>query len=773
MNLSAIQRMVRSGDMSADALRYLLNCRCECEWLDFKERLPLESDYDICSFGRDTVAIRNVGGGYLVIGVRDKTWEPIGLKEQLPYDSKMIRDKIRKATGIELEVDIVHHEVQSAISTTLFAIIFVRSTRKRNKLRIPTLIGHNHCPTQPYGLRRGEIYARKGDSTVRIQSSRELEELLENLESQSDHDAMAMNGRSSPFAIEDGTFRLLEKNFDHFIGRSKLKTELLNAVTRDPRIWIINVHGPGGVGKSALVTWAVYEFYAKRTFEAIIQLTAKDTILTPTGIETFSRTLYSLENLLDHIIIAFEYTPPSNLDEKRKLATEILSAWTTLLVLDNMETVQDGRILDFIQGLPHTSKAKVLLTSRQRTGKWELPFPINELDPSEVQEFLQIRTKEMHLDFPCTESSSRKVWKATGGLPLAIQWLLGRLRLSPSIDSVIGEVSEKDSPVLEFSFRNIWQVLSADAKAILAVMSVFDQPPTVQEIAIATEFQIESIEKALSELVDVTLVNRTTQISDGRVTHVSLPITLDFARHQLAAMGDFELECRQRFQKFTDQIKLQESEIFRFRNRFDRFGLETENEKKAAILCQRGESEMFIGNIDLAEMLFKQARDAAPQSGYVYALSASYELARNRIGNALAFAEVACKRATKRTGSLCYTIKAQILEVSGDRMGRASALERAVEFDPRDAITRHQYGVALSRAGKAKEAIGQFTAIIDAEKDLVPPKPQLLMSLKTRMINLRRLNRDSEVQSDLRTVTELLRKYPHLASEAHHFSEFY
>ena len=171
-------------------------------------------------------------------------------------------------------------------------------------------------------------------------------------EAEADEDALTASGRTSPFAVEDGLYRLLEKGFEQFIGRTQLRADLKDAVMRDPRIWIINVHGPGGVGKSSLVNWCVYDFYESRDFESIIQLTAKETVLTTSGIEQFSRSLYSLENLLDHVLLAFGETPPQDLEDKQRIATEFLSAWKTLLVLDNMETVQDGRILSFIQGLP-------------------------------------------------------------------------------------------------------------------------------------------------------------------------------------------------------------------------------------------------------------------------------------------------------------------------------------------------------------------------------------------------------------------------------------
>jgi hypothetical protein len=59
MNRSIIERMVREGDLSIDALQYLLQCHCECEWLDYKEDLPLERDKQLCEFAKDVIAQLN------------------------------------------------------------------------------------------------------------------------------------------------------------------------------------------------------------------------------------------------------------------------------------------------------------------------------------------------------------------------------------------------------------------------------------------------------------------------------------------------------------------------------------------------------------------------------------------------------------------------------------------------------------------------------------------------------------------------------------------
>lgn len=767
MNFAVLERMVGEGDLSREGFSYLLDCRGECEWLDYKESLSLNLDSELCSFGKDVLALKNVGGGYILVGVKDKTWEQIGLTSSFPYDTKGLRDKVMRATGINLEVDVVTHSLKYEGTDKLFALILVRASRKRSKRRSPTLVAKDFCSGKSYGLRRGDIYVREGDSTVRISSQDQLAELLERLEAEADGDAIRSELSQSPFAIEEGTYHLLDRGFGGFVGRVSHREALLAAIRGDPRIWIINVHGPGGVGKSALVNWATYELYGTREFEAILQLTAKETILTDTGIARYSRSLYSLENLLDHILILFQEDPNKDLTIKQDLAYELLSAWKTLLVLDNMETVSDGRVLSFVQGIPVSSQTRVVLTSRQKSGGWELSLPVSEMTAFEMLEFVRIKSQELNAYFPTDEATVTKVTQVSGGLPLATQWIIGQYKKTNRLDLALDSMKSKDSPVLEFSFRNIWSTLDAPARTILALMSIFDGPATVQQMAVASEMQADLIERALADLIEVTLVNRITQQSDGRTLYSALPITLSFARNQLATMGEFEVRARERVQRFTDQMELQVSEVTRFRGEFDKYGLTTPNEKRAAILCRRAESEMFSGNADTAELLFQQARDLAPQSAYVHAKSAAYELARNRQGTAIDRVKEACNRATTKTGALCYTVKARILGAQRNKNGRLEALQKALDYEPNDPFLRHQYGVALSLVGRAEDAVREFTYIINEESKKVPPhRETLVMSLTTRVINLERLGKTTEAREDREMVADLLKTYPHLAHAA-------
>jgi predicted negative regulator of RcsB-dependent stress response/DNA-binding MarR family transcriptional regulator len=771
MNLARLQRLVVEGDFSKDTLKYLIECKSECEWLDYKEELHLEDDYQLCNFTKDVLGMKNVGGGYLVIGVVDKTWEPKGILGQLPYDSKKLRDKVRKASSVDLDIDIAHHKLPIGNSQRLFGLIHIRSSRKQNKLRSPTVVGRDYCVAEKYGLKSGDIYAREGDSTKRVVSTESLYLLLENLASQADQSALVQDENPSPFAVNMGLYRLLDRGYEQFIGRKQLRHDLFEAVTKDPRIWIINVHGPGGVGKSSLVNWAVYKFYEEERYESIIHLSAKDTQLTEKGIQAIPRSLHSLENLLDHILATFEESTSIKLEEKRRIVLDYLNSWSVLLVLDNMETVSDGRILRFVQELPYGTKAKVLLTSRHKTGGWELPVSVEELNEEEVVEFIEVKSREENIDFPLDAGVCQRVREVSGGLPLAIQWIIGQYKIERKIDSVLDAVINVDSPILEFSFGNIWRLLSDDAQKVLAILSIFDTPPTIQQIAIATEYSSEKITGALNELEKVTLVRRVTQQSDGNIVFSALPITLSFASNHLAQMGGFELASRRRIEKFNAQLELQETELNEFQGIIEQYGLTSDSAKRAAILCKRATYEAASGNVVNASSFYKQARDLAPLNAYVHVMSAQFELNNNNIGEALKHAEEAIKRCDKKTGSLANVVLARIHERQNNWNGALNALKKSLDYEPDNNLNRHQYGVLLSKRGRTEEAVREFTKIIDLEKNRNPVRKTLLMSLKTRIINLKRIKRVQEAEADLAFAKKILEENPHLQDEAWHFHQ--
>src|SRR5690349_13253843 len=103
-----------------------------------------------------------------------------------------------------------------------------------------------------------------------------------------------------------------------------------------------------------------------------------------------------------------------------------------------------------------------------------------------------------------------------------MQWILGQYALTGNLGTVVGRVRSADSPLLEFSFRNSWQVLSESARRALAVLSIFDEPPTLHLWSMALGWAAEEVERAIAQLVEATFVSEKLDAKTGQNTYHAL-----------------------------------------------------------------------------------------------------------------------------------------------------------------------------------------------------------------------------------------------------------
>lgn len=751
MNISRIQKMVLEGDLSVKALCYLLQSHGECEHLDFKEKISLQSDHECISLVKDIIGMKNIGGGYLIFGVKDKTWEPLGLEKMPLIDSKMIKEKIVKYAGLDIAVDYVSHKIFIGESKKIFSILLTRSSSKRKKLKSPSICKKSFLEKEKWGIRTGDIYIRDGDQTKRLDNLDKLSEKLEELEYiYQDSEFEERNKLPSPFEIENGLYRLLPKEYGHFIGRKKILEKINYALEKDPRIWIINIYGPGGVGKSALATRIAYDCYHQKKYEAIIHLSAKDLELSNEGgIKFLTPSLISLEDFLDKILILFSHSEfdKEPLSKKKEIVNQLLSAWSTLIILDNMETVRDNRIMDFVRGFPQTTRSKVLLTSRIRSSSWELPIQVPELSQEETQDFLFHKSQEMNIDFPLgTKSLVRKISEISGGLPLAIQWILGEYAKLKSIKSIMKRVISPDSPLLEFSFRHSWGVLGPDAKNALAVLSIFANPPTLHEWRTILNWSKEKVESAIYQLIESTFITERTDINSGNKIYSSLPITLSFARNELLKDELLSKVSHERYQEYTKRIELSEKYVEQNKDLFKKFDAKTDIQKRAITLARMAEGQFTSFGIEEAESYYKQAIDTDPHNIFVLVSYGRFKSELMEYDESLSLLERALDRKTKKTA---FFILYNIAEVYGkmkDYSRKIATLKEAIKNKDSEGylylMAKHSLGVALGKRKRHSEAITLFKEII--EDELSEPKflsNSVVVAARTLKISMKRIYR--------------------------------
>lgn len=749
MNISRLQNMIRDRDCSLQCIRYLLDCHCECEHLDYKIDLNLGPDHNNISLVKDILGMKNMGGGYLVIGVEDKSWKPVGINKPLNLDSKLLKDLVRKHSGLELELDFVTHSIDLDGERKTFGIVFVRGTTKASKLRTPSQSKIDSHSDQKWGIRRGDIYARYGDQTILVTDLDEFGEKIAELQDSYVESEMAeASKKSSPFAVESGLYRLLPKEYNTFVGRNEILNKLKGAIEGDPRIWIVNLYGPGGVGKSALATKLAYEYYDMKKFEAILHLSAKDRELSSdSGIKVLLPSLFSLEDLLDKLIHLFsydDYCPSgSSIETKKSQVIELLNAFSTLLILDNMETINDGRIMEFIRSLPPTTKTKVLITSRSRSSEWELPIQVPELSRQEILEFIEIKTQEMKIDFP--KNSTKlidKISDISGGLPLAIQWILGAYAKSLDIDKIFTQVISNESPLLEFSFRNTWNLLEDDAKTALAVLPLFDEAPTLQEWRMILNWPIDKMERARSSLIESTFVSESINQKTGERNYIALPITLSFANLELAKLGSVEQNARSAYQKYKQRLDL--SNTYEEDSLFEKFNATSALQQKAIILTRQGEAQLASFGYEEAEDCYKQALMCDPSSIYALVMYGKLKAAQYDFEAAIELNTKAIQFITRKTYFFVYYNLAMLHGENKDYGAKERYLREAMKFPElipayEYTLAQHSLGVTLGKLGRHSEAITHFDSIIDDELRKRLPSKSLVFAVRTKRISLLRM----------------------------------
>src|SRR5512134_1432935 len=296
----------------------------------------------------------------------------------------------------------------------------------------------------------------------------------------------------------------------YFVGREEEIRNILHSLQPNSRTFIIGIEGIGGVGKSTLATEVSYRCIENDLFESVIWISAKESILTLHGIEPVIPEAKTLSDILITIGANLGHPTIGNLsiqDQVRR-AYNLLARQTTLLVLDNFESLSKNEqrdILDFLRRSPIT--LKVAITSRERVSEGQI-IRLQGLSFEESNALLEwdAQQKNIHL----TKDQSKYLVDLTGGLPLALLWVQGQIAvLGYSVTQVLDKLSlDTNIPILQYCFNHSWNLLRHNnEKKILFILAL--QPDSVSREAmkeIAGIGDDDIFESAISDLLQLTLI---------------------------------------------------------------------------------------------------------------------------------------------------------------------------------------------------------------------------------------------------------------------------
>lgn len=347
--------------------------------------------------------------------------------------------------------------------------------------------------------------------------------------------------------------------YETFVGRSEELRELHHHLhPTHTRSFLITIAGIGGIGKSSLALETAYHYVRNYTelpnderFDTIVWVSAKQDMLTPQGIVPRHHSVDTLTEVYTEIALTFDREDITRTPQERQgaLVKKLLSEYRTLFILDNFETIDDLRLLSFLQELPLPSKA--VITTRHRI---DLFLPIYTLTMKQ----LNWEDAKILIDQECqrrgqsvilSQSDSEQLYKRTGGIPLALEWCIGQLRVGVSMRELMMRLAAATNDITLFCFEGSIRLLEDQASYdLMLALSMFVTAASPEALArvipppasiSVTEVSVW-IQQKLVKAEQLSLINR----REGRI--FLLPLTEAYCRAKLEEKPDMERLYRRR-----------------------------------------------------------------------------------------------------------------------------------------------------------------------------------------------------------------------------------
>lgn len=333
------------------------------------------------------------------------------------------------------------------------------------------------------------------------------------------------------------------KPYRQFVGREKILTEAITAISDPLGKWIVGIDGLGGIGKTALAIEIAERCLKDALFEHIIwiQSTKNLTLMPREGASNLQGLTY--DAVLDTIAwqLGYPATQSEDFHAKEKRIRSLLDEFGTLIILDNLETAAEPqeKIADRLIGILKPSKA--LLTSRRRFRSNVYSIHLGGLSEEESISLLQQEAVERGIarvrNAPVREL--KEIANTVGGSPLALKLIAGQLGYMP-LEAVLKLIREVKPVQPAYTdeyvslYRNIflpsWKLLSNSAQQVLVSMAHFspDAGGTLDAIIFISGFSEMEVIRYINELWTLSLIEVSESSSLNDVVYYLHPLTQYF-----------------------------------------------------------------------------------------------------------------------------------------------------------------------------------------------------------------------------------------------------
>lgn len=408
-----------------------------------------------------------------------------------------------------------------------------------------------------------------------------------------------------------------------FIGREDKKSEIRKKLYG--RYPVITIIGDGGIGKTSIVLSLISDLIDEENFpfEKVLWTSLKTKSLVDGEFKNIKNSVKSFDECIKNNQILGK--------EKVSAIDDLLfymGVFKTLLVLDNLETINTNDVRKLFEEIPDDSK--ILITSRIGIGEFETRISLNPFTKNEANVYFRRLAEAYNVEIlkGLKDSEVNKYTDKLYYSPLCIKWFIINVGKGNNPDFVINNQDE----IVEYCLSNVFDKLSDYAKSVLTIMMIKQKDFGMAEIVYIFDKDYESAATAVNELCACNFLQ---QIDRGIY---SVP---EFARKYLSIKID------KRDETFIDYLNrsnrldgiienLHTNDKVMKKNKPLSLDPKTAGEKIATIYMLNFIDSSNKQDIDAMDDWFDKASKAAPSfadlykvAGYCYAKNQIYDKAKD------------------------------------------------------------------------------------------------------------------------------------------------
>lgn len=490
--------------------------------------------------------------------------------------------------------------------------------------------------------------------------------------------------RFGKISIDNGVANNLPEVTQNYVPRQAVEADLTEKL-RHRRLFLTTLDGGGGFGKTELAKKVVWDLIqaqgansADPRFQFVVWVTGKTQSFGQRGDVKEEPSIRGLEDLVDAILYvtgASRAIGRPIADKKSEVIRRLNDARGTLLLLDNVETVeQKDELWRYLVELGDRVKSeiRVLATSRTRGGAAEQTV---DLKPMQADEAAVFASNEMSRLGVAREwrwpESVNELTQTAGRVPLLIRYSVGLLRKGYTLDEIRRNTPRDTQRALEFMCGLQWNRLGETSQRLLLAISFWGGRASFAEARLLSGLDERIFEGAREELQEnIFLVDDTLRDSVLSI----LPPIAKFARLRLAEKHGLVKDFEQARILIASKGKALAADA--------PGALELVDEIALNRIFQKASSLLSSGDTDAAYKAYVEATDRFPNNRTAWRLRGGFEF-RNLHDEKIGEASFARAAELGPKDSVVLSEWAYWEHELGARTSDRQRLERSIELNKR------------------------------------------------------------------------------------------